>query len=119
MRKLVTVSLAALSIACGGDSTELKPTIAGTWTGIAVAATLTLTLQQAGTQVTGNGSLTGPGGSAALTVTGSYTAPSFSLTLDSPGYTPLNYAGTVNGKTMVGTLNGTGVTNVSVTLTRP
>lgn len=80
---------------------------------------MSLTLQQAGTQVTGYGSLTGPGGVAALTVTGSLTAPSFSLTIESAGYPWLNFAGTVNGKTMVGTLNGSGVTNVSVTLTRP
>jgi hypothetical protein len=65
------------------------------------------------------GSLTAPGGSATLTVTASFTAPSMLLTINSPGYEPINYAGTVNGKTMVGTLNGSGFTNVSVTLTRP
>ena len=48
--------------------------------------------------------------SLALTVTRSFTA--FSLTLDSPSYEPINYAGTVTGKTMVGSLNGSGLSNL-------
>ena len=51
--------------------------------------------------------------SLALTVTRSFTAPSFSLTLDSPSYEPVNYAGAVTRKTMVGSLNGSGFSDLS------
>jgi hypothetical protein len=78
---------------------------------------VTLTLQQAGTQVTGNGSLVGSNGSAALTVTGSFSAPNMSLTITSPGFESITYAGTVTGNTMTGTMNGSGFVNVAMTMT--
>jgi len=100
MRRVLAGRFLAAAIAgCGGDSTEPKPTITGTWNGTITGSTgsVTLTLQQAGTQVTGNGTMVGPGGSAALTVTGSFTPPSMSLSLASAGFQGITYAGWVTG----------------------
>ena len=81
-RVLAGLMLVALVAGCGGDSTEPNPTIAGPWNGTisGSSGTVTLTLRQTGTQVRGNGTMVGPGGSAALT---SFTAPSMSLSFAS------------------------------------
>jgi hypothetical protein len=111
-----------LLVGCGGAGTEPKPTIAGTWTGNVITAnsssSVTLTLQQSGTSLTGNGAWIGTTGTAALTVSGTFTAPSMSLTIGSPVYDPINFPGTISGRMMTGTMNGSGFVNTSVTLTR-
>ena len=60
LRRTFAVLLAvSLFAGCGGDSTEPKATITGTWNGTITtggsSGTLTLTLTQAGTRVTGTG----------------------------------------------------------------
>jgi len=119
-------SIAALLFfvaACGGDSSGPKTTVAGNWTGSGTtsggsAFTLGLVLVENAGAVTGTGTLAG-GTSIALTVTGTYSAPSVGLTMSSPGFSPLNLTATVSGKSMTGTLNGSGFNNTAITFTKP
>jgi hypothetical protein len=116
--------IAALLIysACGGDSSGPKTTVAGSWSGTGTTSTssftLSLILAENSGAVTGTGTLSG-GSSIALTVTGTYSAPSVGLTFSSPGFENLNFSGTVSGKTMTGTLNGSGFAGNAITLTKP
>lgn len=118
-RSLVTMLVLVLTLAgCSGDSTGPKPTVAGVWTGSSEGINTTLTLTVTGTAVSGSGSLSGPGDSFAMTVTGTYSHPSVSLILTTPGVQPLNYTGTLSGNTITGTYNGSGFSNTNYTLTR-
>ena len=108
--------------ACSGDSSGPKTTVAGNWTGTGTTSagsfTVNLILAENSGSVTGTGTISGST-SIALTVTGTYSAPSVGLTFSSPGFENLNFSGTVSGKTMTGTLNGSGFTGNAVTLTKP
>ncbi|HEV3484509.1 MAG TPA: hypothetical protein VG106_03810 [Vicinamibacterales bacterium] len=100
------LSLTLLLASCGGDSTAPpRPTVAGAWTGIAPGgATIDLTLSLSGQTVSGNGRID----NIAVTVTGTYTPPSTSLTLSASGFQPVVFAGEVSLQTMIGTLDGSG-----------
>jgi hypothetical protein len=120
MRRLFMSLLAlSLSFAIGcGDATEPTPTITGSWSGSGGGISVTLSLTQSGQSVTGNGSLSGAGGAAALVATGNFTNPSFSLTLSAQGYEDSNFAGTMSGNSLTGVINGSGFNQVGMTLTR-
>lgn len=77
-----------------------------------------MVLTEASGAVTGTASLVGAS-SVALTVTGTYAAPSLGLTMSALGFNSLNLTATVSGKTMTGTLNGSGFSNTAITLTKP
>lgn len=108
----------ALLSSCGGDSSGPEPSIDGTWTGVAQGGTFTLTLTETNNTVTGTGSVTGGSGSAALTVTGTFDNPAFSLTLASPGFQSINYAGEMEGDALDGLMNGSGFVNEPLSMTR-
>ena len=122
MRRIVILLATLGLIACGGDAStapnaSLNPT--GTWRGTSNGYTLSLTLVQTGSTVTGSGQLTGSIGSLAITTSGTFVAPNVSLTLNTQGYLPMNYAGPMaNGSTINGTLNGSGFTNVTIPLSK-
>jgi hypothetical protein len=77
-----------------------------------------LVLSETTGTVSGTGTIAGTT-SIALTVTGTYSAPTVGLTMSSPGYSPMNLTATVSGKSMTGTLNGSGFSNAAITLTKP
>ena len=80
---------------------------------------LTLNQQPDGT-VAGSGTISSAVGSIALTVlSGTHVFPSLSLTLGATGLLDTNLTGTVTSPTMIAaTLNGSGFTNESITLTK-
>jgi hypothetical protein len=119
----VAIAMLVVVAACGGDSTGPKTTVSGNWTGNAMTVngspfTVGLVLTENTGTVTGTATLTGAT-SIALTVTGSYSAPTVGLTMAAPGFSSLNLTATVSGKSMTGTLNGSGFTNTAITLTKP
>ena len=114
-RSLLTVFI-ALAIAGCGSSTAPKPTVNGTWIGSLSGLTMTLT-SQTGTQVTGNGQLSGSS-TIPVTVTGGFDVPNLTIQLSSSGFQPTNYTGTLSQHTITGALNGSGFDNLSLTLTR-
>jgi hypothetical protein len=82
------------------------------------SGSLALTLNDAGGNVSGTGTLSVSGDALALTVTGNYAPPNVSLQMMSPGFEPMNLSGTVSEDEIDGVLNGSGFVNIAVTLTR-
>lgn len=137
---LVTlVGLSALLLvanaSCTSASTAPEPQITGSWSGVLGGGTVTLTIQQAATGLTGFGALTAVGTSLAVVLTGTYTEPIVSLEIrppivflnsPAPGVVhayepdrPLNFTGTLDQDRIVGTVNGgTGYSNAPLTLQR-
>ena len=119
MRRFAAVLAFAMLAACG-DSTAPAPTVDGTWTGQTGSQLFTLTLNQSGTSVTGSGTVTNtPTGTRALTVVGSFNAPTLTATLSSGSIQPINLTASVNGKAMTGSLSGSGWNGEAITLNRP
>jgi hypothetical protein len=120
MRTFFLAVLSAALLGAGGcdKSTEPVPVISGSWSGSASGVSVTLSLTQSGESVSGNGSMSGPSGAAALGVTGTFSNPNFSLTVSSPGYEDFNFAGTLSGNSMTGVINGSGFNEVGMTMTR-
>jgi hypothetical protein len=120
MRKLLLVCLAltlAGSAACD-KATAPTPVIAGSWSGSGSGISVNMALTQAGQSVSGNGSMSGETGALAVTVSGSFNNPNFSLTIRAEGYQEMNFAGTLSGNSATGVLNGSGFNQVGMTMTR-
>jgi hypothetical protein len=117
MRRLLFSLVVALGMAACASSTSPTPTLNGSWTGSDANTALSLTLTQTGTQVTGTGQLVS-GGTYPLTVTGTVAAPAFSLTMTPGQFAPVAYTGSLSHDTLKGRLNGSGIDDESITLTR-
>jgi hypothetical protein len=104
-------------MAACGSSTSPAPALNGSWTGTAQDVALSVTLTQSGTQVTGTGQLVS-GETFPVTVTGTFAAPGFALTLTPDQFVPVTYTGSISHDTLTGHLNGSGFDNQSLTLTR-
>jgi hypothetical protein len=109
----------------GGGNGDAIPSLSGTWVGTVsgtddegnpLPATLKLVLTQKGDEITGYGQIeTIP----IDYVTGTYSYPNVSLTLDSLEFLPTYLEGTVIDKdTITGTSNGSGFNNFPFTLKR-
>jgi hypothetical protein len=91
----------------------------GSWSGTTGGQTLTLTLVENSNVVTGTGLITNtPTGTRALVVTGTYSAPSATLTMSSGSTSPFNLKATATTKTLAGAMNGSGFTGEIFVLTR-
>jgi hypothetical protein len=117
MRRSLLSVFAALAIAGCGSSTAPKPTVNGTWVGSSSGLTMSVTLSQSGSQVTGTGQLSG-GATIPVTITGGFDVPNLTIQLSSSGFEPTDYTGTLSKGTITGTLNGSGFDNLSMTLTK-
>jgi hypothetical protein len=124
MRKVIFAALVAFAAGCGGDGgSDNTPTLDGQWIGTvntnAGSGELSLTLNEGNNgQVTGTGTLTVVGDAVALTVTGNYSPPNVSLQMTNPQFEPANLTGTVSKDQIKGTLNGSGLVSIAVTLDR-
>ena len=124
MRRMLFSALVAMALACGGDggNEPSVPDAQGQWNGTintsGGSGSLALTLNEAGGNITGSGTLTVPGNAIALTVTGNHAHPNISLQMSSPGFEPMNLGGTLSDTQIQGVLNGSGFVNIAVTLTR-
>ncbi len=126
MRRLIAfLALAATLAACSDDGPAAPAhTIAGNWSGGDISSTLALALTVNGQHVTGNGllempgSLTVPEAGLPLSVSGSFTTPTFNLLLTSQGWQDIVFRGDVKGNRMSGTLTGIVFNVISITLTR-
>ena len=112
-RRLLSI-VGLVALASCSESTAPEPQITGSWSGVLGGGTVTLTIQQAATGLVGSGAWA----SDAVVLTGTYTKPTVSLNITSDGFEPLNYTGTLNQDRIVGTVNGSGYTNQSLTLER-
>lgn len=120
MKRFALFALAALAACSGGDAVAPPPVLNATWTGTTNGQTFSMILTENGGSVTGSGTLTNtPSGTLALTVTGSYASPNVSLSMTSGLHPAINLTAVVAGKTMTGTLQGSGFTGDAITLTKP
>ena len=119
MRRLVAVlSLAAIA-SCDSFNPLTENTVTGTWRGSAAGQTFLVVMQQAGTTVAGTGTLTSTAaGARPQSVSGTFQQPNFSGTLTPNGGTAISLVGTVEGRTLVGTLTGGGFSGDGLALTR-
>ncbi|MGH7647106.1 MAG: hypothetical protein ACREND_03235 [Gemmatimonadaceae bacterium] len=117
MRRPLVSIVIALGMAACGSSTSPAPTLNGSWTGSDPNSSLSLTLTQSGTQVTGTGQLVS-GTTYPLTVTGIVAEPAFSLSMTPGQFAPVTYTGSLSHDSLTGRLNGSGFDNESITLAR-
>jgi len=122
MRPFAIAIAMLVSIAACSDSSGPKTTVSGTWNGSGTTPsgnpfTINLVLSETSGTVTGTGTITGEA-PIAVTITGTYSAPTLGLTMAAPGYSSSDLTATVNGKSMTGTLNGSGFSNTAITFTK-
>lgn len=114
--------LAAPITACSSmPTTPTAPPATGTWSGVIVSTgqSLSVTLNDVSGTVTGSGTLSFYPDALALTIVGTYTDATATLTMTTGLHPAIQLRGTVTGKTMAASLTGSGFTADAVTLTRP
>lgn len=114
---LVTVVVAA----CGKDDQGPKiPSASGSWSGNVAGATFQLTLNEdEDNRLDGSGSMSASSAAIALTASGRHVHPNVTLTLEATGYQDMNFSGRFSGDdTIIGSLNGSGFVNESLTFSR-
>lgn len=131
MRKLsLFMLLLALPLVTACDSADPEPppppgppALSGQWQGSTTIQGLVFSLnaqlvENSGV-VNGNGTLNFQN-PIAVNITGTYNFPSVSMTIRSNGFEDLNYSATLgaDGRTLSGTMSGSGFDNFGLTLTR-
>ena len=120
MRRLIALSAFALLIACGGSTSPAPPSVAGTWTGVTGAQTLSMTIVENSGVVNGSGTITGTlSGTVSLTISGTFTNPTLAVSMASGTFQPIGLTAVLSGKVLTGNLNGSGFTGDVIVLTRP
>jgi hypothetical protein len=119
MRRLLAVLLLAAATSCDTFDPLIENTVTGTWRGTSAGQTFLVVMQQSGTTVAGTGTITSTAaGTRNLSVSGNFIEPSFSGTLTPNGAAAITLMGTVEGRTLVGTLTGGGFNGDGLALTR-
>jgi hypothetical protein len=131
MRGTRSVVLIAAAVAgviwagCQSSSGPSNPRLTGTFSGSSPCCgggtmTLTMSLTQTGTTVSGSGTWTTPNTTQAMTIAGTMNFPNLSLTLTTPGFNPMVITGTLNqaGNQISGAINGSGFNNAAITFSK-
>jgi len=118
MRRLfIALALTTLA-ACSNFDPLVDNTVTGTWRGSAGTQGFVLVLQQTSQIVAGSGKMTSGGVSQNLSISGTFQQPTFGGTLTPDGGQAISLTGTVDGRSMVGTLNGGGFSGTGIALLR-
>jgi hypothetical protein len=118
MRRLLAVVALAVVVACDSFNPLVDNTVTGTWRGTTAAQTFIVVMQQSGTIVAGTGTVTAAGVTRNLSVSGTFNQPTFAGTLTPDGGQAITLQGTVEGRSLVGTLSGGGFNGEGLALTR-
>ena len=107
--------LAVTGCVFGGD-----PSIDGRWSGSVSGGTnFSMTVTERDRTVTGSATISGSGGSIALTVTGTHAHPAVALTMSATGFESFNFTGNFETDDLItGSLNGSGFVNEQISLLR-
>jgi len=116
MRRLIALLAIAASLGCGSDVLGPVQTVDGNWNGIQNGYSMSLSLTQNGTAVTGSVDLLGIGVSAVGTASGTFVYPNLDLTLSFAGVNDVSYKGTMSGSEakIFGHLDGSGFSNLAI-----
>jgi hypothetical protein len=120
MRRLLAIVALVTLAACDSFDPLIDNTVAGTWRGTSAGETFVVTLQQSGSVVAGNGTITSTAaGQRQLSISGTYTEPSFGATFTPNGAQSITYIANVQrATTMTGALTGGGFNGEALSLTR-
>lgn len=121
MRRFLTVIAIAGLAACQGD-TVLAPvqTVDGDWRGTQNGFALTLLMAQSDTVVTGSSVFGSTGGAVQGTCAGTFKYPNLHVVITVAGFQPVNYDAVMSQAEakLVGKLNGSGLSNVEMDITK-
>lgn len=118
-RLLAALLLVSVTASCDTFDPLIENTVTGTWRGSTTGQSFVVIMQQAGSTVAGSGTITSAGGGTrTISVSGTFTEPSFSGTLTPNGAPAISLVATVEGRTLVGTLTGGGFNGEGLALTR-
>ena len=119
-RLLAALSLALVVTSCDAFDPLIENTVTGTWRGSSTGQAFEIIMQQDGTTVAGTGTITNSaaGTSRAVSISGTFTEPSFSGTLTPNGEAAISLVATVEGRSLVGTLTGGGFNGEGIALMR-
>lgn len=122
MRRLITIALVAVVLACADSAGAPVQTVDGQWNGVQNGYSLGFNLTQSGTGVTGVISVAGVASAANGTVSGTFNYPKLHLEADvsGAGFQPFTYDGTMSEAEakIFGKLNGSGFDSVEVDVTK-
>lgn len=119
MRRIVALLAFALVAACTTKtiSGSAERTLDGTWSGTYSGTTFILNVTSGGDGLLmGSGSVRASAETRPVAVMGTFVDPRVSFNMSTPGLDSLTFDGTRNGDALVGTLNGSGYSGESLTL---
>src|SRR4051812_15650912 len=97
MRRLLSAVAVLLCLGCGSDLLAPVMTVDGQWTGIQNGYSMSLSMTQAGNDVTGIADLGGIGGALEGSLVGTFTYPDLKVTITIPGFQEsVVYTGTMS-----------------------
>jgi hypothetical protein len=110
MRRLFAAIAILVSFGCGSDILGPVQTVDGNWSGIQNGYSMSLSLAQSGTSVSGEADFIGVGGSASGTVSGTFVYPNVDFTISIAGVPDVSYKGTMSTSQakIFGKLDGSG-----------
>jgi hypothetical protein len=116
MRRLLALVAIAASFGCGSDILGPVQTVDGTWSGLQNGYSMSLSLTQTGTAVTGIVDIVGVGGAASGTVSGTFVTPDVNFTFSFQGVPDVTYRGTLSNSQakIFAQLNGAGFDNLEL-----
>jgi hypothetical protein len=106
-------------VACDRGTAPL-PTLTGNWFGSGGGYVMDLSLTHSGQNVSGDGTLAGVTRTLSVNASGTFSHPTFALTMSGTTFTDFTFEGTLDSKgtTMTGAMNGSGFNDVEMILTR-
>jgi hypothetical protein len=116
MRRFLALIAITVSLGCGSDLLGPVQTVDGNWNGIQNGYSMSLSLAQTGTTVSGTADFLGVGGAASGVVSGTFVYPALNLTISIPNVDDVNYKGTMSTTQakIFGNLNGSGFNNLEL-----
>lgn len=116
MRRLLTFAAFVALAACGDSPLAPVQTVDGSWSGLQNGYSLSLSMTQSDTLVSGSVLIASVVGTTQGTISGTFVYPAIHLTLSFPGFDAVKYDGTMSQSEakIFGRLNGSGINNTEV-----